>query len=365
MWTASQVLTEAGVQGEDDVTAAYELAVKACTRAGNGSAALQVYSMLEHRFGDMEPGASRDGGASMANTPPKFSAERILLDTADAAITGAIAGSRVGSSASPCPPGEMPSDDLGETVHLMEVMAKAGIRPKIGAVDGAISQLLSKEHSRSPTQISHPHSDILLPGPSRAKDVEKAKRDWGQVRRQSKRNKQESRAPPSTPDRVDSTLSNEGLDRDLTLQRLERAVALVNAMPRLVGVAPNASMYLRLMVACVGSDQHDKALAIWNRMGEESLQRCVKCWTLYVKVLAAKGDLAGRAKQVVKDMRAEGAIPDKVFYATLRKNCSRSGDAEGARYVHGLQRKEYLHVSEEEKKNWRPAQNLWDGNVVK
>ncbi|KAK3270972.1 hypothetical protein CYMTET_20656 [Cymbomonas tetramitiformis] len=312
-------------------TRAYNVALQLCTRCGDADAALEVYRRMESH-----------GTVSAAP-------DRVLLDTADAVLMEAFAvpttaqGREAGerSSAEALGDGALPVDPEELAVQL----AAAGIRPKLKAVTGAIARLTADGSAPSASPINEMEaapgaragrSTSPGTGPNRGGAVGTGKAV------ESRAGGNDRLSGPQRPRRSPAVREGDGegsaqpakrrtVDGDM--ERLERAILLVEALPRLVGVQPDQYLYTRLMRACVNQGQFDRAWDIYRRMRSEGLEMTSATWITYINALHFSGGFAGQVDEILEAISQSGISINGRLVSTLEYACQQCGETDSLKAV--------------------------------
>eukprot|EP00897_Mesotaenium_endlicherianum_P002083 jgi/Mesen1/1902/ME000143S00953 len=96
-------------------------------------------------------------------------------------------------------------------------------------------------------------------------------------------------------------------------QWLERALSLVDALPRLFETEPTSFVYASLMEACLKQGQVARCEDLWRRMLQQGVLPDVATWRVRARALGAQGLVPGRARVIVEEAAAVGAETDYQF----------------------------------------------------
>eukprot|EP00898_Chlorokybus_atmophyticus_P005349 jgi/Chlat1/5815/Chrsp4S06285 len=280
---AERVLAVQAASRRPPDTALFAALISACIRCGRTDTALALHRKAQTSEESMST-LSVDG------------TERILLDTMEHAMLGAIM--------------RVPGND-DDSDALMKEMEAAGVRPKSQAISGAIKQLMAGVEPKKAAGVADGYANHDEVGVDDAQDA---------VQPAKLRSPPVWAAPPA------------GQSADMPPELL-RALALVEAMPRLVGTRPNGFVYGALMQACLRHGQVERVNALWHQMRSEGLQLNIVLWTIRLQCLAALGQLNGQAQEVLAAVEADGVKPDAKFMRCLLNLCMKAGDSRGAACV--------------------------------
>eukprot|EP00898_Chlorokybus_atmophyticus_P005358 jgi/Chlat1/5823/Chrsp4S06283 len=275
---AERVLAVQAASGRPPDSALFAALISACIRCGRTDMALALHrkaqtSEREHVF------------AECGRT------ERILLDTMEHAMLGAIM--------------RVPGDDADSNALMKEMEAA-------GAVSRAIKHLIAGVELKKAAGVAEGYAkqddvgvdaeDAVQPAKMRSPPV------WA--------------APPA------------GQSADMPPELL-RALALVEAMPRLVGTRPNGFVDGALMQACLRHGQErcvhnhtgiilhvERVNALRHQMRTEGLPLNIVLWTIRLQCLAALGQLNGQAQEVLAAVKPDGVKPDAKLMRRLLNLCS-------------------------------------------
>ncbi|CAI5503132.1 unnamed protein product, partial [Closterium sp. Naga37s-1] len=196
--------------------------------------------------------------------------------------------------------------DAGGVSGLVADLAASGIRVKPRAVQSAIRQLLLHDDCHAaltaaaapPARPTHPASPtataIAIRRPAASSE---AAGRVGEVERAE-----------ASEEEVGS--GGGGSDAE-AVPWLERAISLVDALPRLFAQQPTAYVYAELLRACVRKRQWRRGEQLWQQMGAAGVQADVPCWLARLRCLGALSRIAGASHALVAEAAAAGTAMER------------------------------------------------------
>ncbi|CAI5504361.1 unnamed protein product [Closterium sp. Naga37s-1] len=211
--------------------------------------------------------------------------------------------------------------DSGGISGLVADLAASGIRVKPRAVQSAIRQLLLHDDCHTalaaaaapPARPTHPAAPaataIAIRRPATSSE---AAGRVGEVER-AEANEEEAGS------------GGGGSDAE-AVPWLERAISLVDALPRLVGHGmavmpwpdgmtfaqqPTAYVYAELLRACVRKRQWRWGEQLWQQMGAAGVQADVPCWQARLRCLGALNRVAGTSHALLAEAAAAGTAMER------------------------------------------------------
>eukprot|EP00850_Spirogloea_muscicola_P019843 SM000200S05833 [mRNA] locus=s200:210594:216975:- [translate_table: standard] len=297
---------------------AYEAAAAACAKCGEGESALSIHTALQESL-------RQQSTKSKAEYPP----QRILLDTVNAALTGALA-SDVVKFKDQC--FDAREDDCSRR-ELLEGLNAAGIKLKPRAVMDIFEQLVTK----------YPQ-----PGGRRQLAI---------------------RRPTAERDMKDAS-SMKVSELTAIGTWLERAVDLVDALPSLFDTTPTCFVYKSLMEACIKHKQVGRLEPMWRHMRLHGVSPDAATWESRIRGLAmqekaaalssvhrnAEGKgrpvacwrrpaLSGRAPELLAEAAKDGLELEPAILRALLKACRHVGDVGSMNHV-----KKVMEASQRERR---------------
>eukprot|EP00850_Spirogloea_muscicola_P020403 SM000214S06797 [mRNA] locus=s214:219019:224732:- [translate_table: standard] len=297
---------------------AYEAAAAACAKCGEGESALSIHTALQDSLRQQS-----------TKSKPEYPPQRILLDTVNAALTGALASDVVKFKDQHF---DARKDDCSRR-ELLEGLNAAGIKLKPRAVMDVFEQLVTK----------YPQ-----PGGRRQLAI---------------------RRPMAERDMKDAS-SMKVSELTAIGNWLERAVDLVDALPSLFDTTPTCFVYKSLMEACIKHKQVGRLEPMWRHMRLHGVSPDATTWESRIRGLAmqekaaklssvhrnAEGKgrpvacwrrpaLSGRAPELLAEAAKDGLELEPAILRALLKACRYVGDVDSMTYV-----KKVMEASQRERR---------------
>ncbi|KAG0602551.1 hypothetical protein M758_10G022200 [Ceratodon purpureus] len=278
---------------ESDGTAAdrmiYESALSVFVKCGDGERAINVYEKM--KLANFSPATKEDG---------KDPLERMLLDTMDAALVGALIADLEATGVD----GVVQVDGTAAEVSplsasLVQDLADSGIRVKPGAMTKVIRQLCA---------------DVQIPV--------QTLQDSGAVA---------VRKP--TAGSLQPQKNLEGSAEEKKIQRLERAMQLVEASNCLFGMQATSFVYGALIEACIRLQKEERVETLWQRMRLADVTPSVRTWVLRVQALASVGHFQGRTQELLDEASKDQLELHSVLLRAMLKACHQVKDTAGAAQI--------------------------------
>ncbi|KAH9566301.1 hypothetical protein CY35_04G124300 [Sphagnum magellanicum] len=275
----SRILSSMEAEGTSPDRMIYEAAISIYVRCGDGDQAIKLYERMQKANLAMK----LEGG--------KDPIERMLLDVMDAALVGALAsglgtskeqGGLLGSS-EPC----SEQAPLTQTASIVQDLAKAGIRVKPGAVTSIIRQLcvdVSPQDHKSEVKVSLAIRKPMV-GSQPPKEIEAS------------------------------------AAQDRRVQRLERAMGLVEASDHLFGMQVTSFVYGALMEACIRLQQVEQVEFLWQQMRSRGVTPDVGTWVLRIQALTTVGSIGVRTHNLLAEAANDQLELDPHLLRALLKGC--------------------------------------------
>ncbi|CAI7865410.1 unnamed protein product [Closterium sp. NIES-53] len=221
----------------------------------------------------------------------------------------------------------------GGVSGLVADLAASGIRVKPRAVQSAIRQLLLHDDCHAalaaaaapPARPTHPAAPaataIAIRRPATSSE---AAGRVGEVER-------------AEASEEEAGSGGGGSDAE-AVPWLERAISLVDALPRLFAQQPTAYVYAELLRACVRKRQWRRGEQLWQQMGAAGVQADVPCWQARLRCLGALSCVAGASHTLLAEAAAAGTAMERhpdLLRALLRE-CQRANDSDGAAFVRNM-----------------------------
>ncbi|GJP39552.1 hypothetical protein CLOM_g23910 [Closterium sp. NIES-68] len=119
---------------------------------------------------------------------------------------------------------------------------------------------------------------------------------------------------------------------------LDRAISLVDALPRLFSQQPTAYVYAELLSACVRKRQWRQGEQLWQQMGAAGVQADVACWQARLRCLGALSRVGGNTHSLLAEAAAAGTGMERhpELLRVLLRECQRANDGDGAAFVRNM-----------------------------
>ncbi|GBG84269.1 hypothetical protein CBR_g38240 [Chara braunii] len=271
----------------------YEARLMALAKRGDAGGVLKLMAEMDAVCGPQTDAISGPVG-------------RLLLDTMDAALTQAIAGKIVRESNGEDGDTEGEEDVL--PTSLVDSLASSGIVVK----PEAMAFVIQKMFSDSQSGVANGQASQQKEGVGRNAHRQEAPVPGKQVGR-CETNKN-ARSPRSS--------------------RLDKALALVDNMPKLLGVKPTSFVYASLMEVCLREGQGQRIEQLWARMRSEGVTPDSATWVVRVKALqSVHGKVQGRVHTLLLEAAADGLELDIPLLKALMRACKGAKDRDGCRLV--------------------------------
>lgn len=280
---------------ESDGTAAdrmiYESALSVFVKCGDGERAISVYEKM--RLANLSPATKEDG---------KDPLERMLLDTVDAALVGALIADLEATEVDDVVQGDRTAAEfspLTSTASIIQDLADSGIRVKPGAMTEVIRQLCADV--QTPVQILEDTGALAVRKP--------------------------------TADSLQPPINSESFAEEKKIQRLERAMQLVEASNCLFGMQATSFVYGALMEACIRLQKEERVETLWQRMRLAGVTPDVRTWVSRVQALANVGHFQGRTQELLDEAAKDRLELHSVLLRAMLKACHQVKDMAGVAQI--------------------------------
>jgi pentatricopeptide repeat protein len=275
----SRILSSMEAEGISPDRMIYEAAISIYVRCGDGDQAIKLYERMQKA----NLATKLEGG--------KDPIERMLLDVMDAALVGALASglgtseeqggllgtSKAGSEQAP----------LTQTASIVQDLAEAGIRVKPGAVTSIIRRLcvdVSPQDHKSEVKVLLAIRKPMV-GSQPPKEIEAS------------------------------------AAQDRRVQRLERAMGLVEASDHLFGMQATSFVYGALMEACIRLQQVEQVEFLWQQMRSGGVTPDVGTWVLRIQALTTVGSIGVRTHNLLAEAANDQLELHPHLLRALLKGC--------------------------------------------